>query len=119
MDITAVHEAAAVLVGEVRSGTGPRLLHALTYRVKGHVSVDPAAYRDPAELKAALKTDPIARARQQYLLLAGADAQELETIEREAEQEVAAAIAAANAAPWPEPEAAFEDVQTTGAGQWR
>ncbi|WP_332825079.1 thiamine pyrophosphate-dependent dehydrogenase E1 component subunit alpha [Ramlibacter sp.] len=118
-DITAVHEAAAALVREVRAGGGPRLLHALTYRVKGHVSVDPAAYRDPAELRAALETDPIARARQQYLALPDADAQELEAIEREAEQEVAAALAAASAAPWPAPEAAFEDVQTTGAGQWR
>ena len=118
-DVTAVHEAAATLVGEVRAGKGPRLLHALTYRVKGHVSVDPAAYRDPAELQAALSTDPIARARQQFLALPGAHVQELETIEREAEAEVTAAIAAANAAPWPAAEAAFEDVQTTGAGQWR
>ena len=118
-DIAAVHQAAASLVGEVRSGGGPRLLHALTYRVKGHVSVDPAAYRDPAELQAALKTDPIARARQHYLALPDTKAQDLEAIEREAEQEVAAAVTAANAAPWPQPEAAFEDVQTTGAGQWR
>jgi pyruvate dehydrogenase E1 component alpha subunit len=118
-DVSAVHDAAATLVSEVRAGKGPRLLHALTYRVKGHVSVDPAAYRDPAELQAALKTDPIARARQQFLALPGANAHELEAIEREAEAEVAAAIAAANAAPWPAAEAAFEDVQTTGAGQWR
>lgn len=118
-DITAVHEAAASLVREVRAGGGPRLLHALTYRVKGHVSVDPAAYRDPAELQAALQTDPIARARQQYLALADAGAQDLEDIERAAEREVADAVAAADAAPWPQPEAAFEDVQTTGAGQWR
>jgi TPP-dependent pyruvate/acetoin dehydrogenase alpha subunit len=45
-DVFAVHETAARLVGEVRAGGGPRLLHALTYRVKGHVSVDLAAYRD-------------------------------------------------------------------------
>lgn len=118
-DITAVHDGAAALVAEVRAGGGPRLLHALTYRVKGHVSVDPAAYRDPAELHAALKTDPIARARQQYLALPDTRAQDLAAIESEAEREVAAALAAANAAPWPDPEAAFEDVQTTGAGQWR
>jgi pyruvate dehydrogenase E1 component alpha subunit len=118
-DVLAVHEAAATLVREVRAGRGPRLLHALTYRVKGHVSVDAAAYRDPAELQEALKTDPIARARQQYLALSGASAQDLDAIEREAEQEVAAAVAAADAAPWPLAQAAFEDVQTTGAGQWR
>jgi len=118
-DVIAVHEAAARLVAEVRGGQGPRLLHAITYRVKGHVSVDPAAYRDPAELEQALKTDPIARARQQYLSLPGASLQELERIEAEAEAEVVAAVAAADAAPWPEAEAAFTDVQTTGAGTWQ
>jgi pyruvate dehydrogenase E1 component alpha subunit len=118
-DVLAVHAAAAQLVAEVRAGQGPRLLHAITYRVKGHVSVDPAAYRDPKELEAALQTDPIARTRQQYLALPGADAAVLETIEREAHDEVAAAVAAADAAPWPQASAAFEDVQTTGAGTWR
>lgn len=118
-DVLAVDAAAAGLVAQVRSGAGPRLLHAITYRVKGHVSVDPAAYRDPDELQAALRTDPIARARAAYLALPGADAAVLEAIEREARQEVAAALAAADAAPWPEPDAAFTDVQTTGAGTWR
>ena len=47
-DVAAVHEAAGRLVADVRAGAGPRLLHAITYRVKGHVSVDPAAYRDAA-----------------------------------------------------------------------
>ncbi|MDB5914663.1 MAG: pdhA [Ramlibacter sp.] len=118
-DVLAVWEAAAALVAEVRAGRGPRLLQAITYRVKGHVSVDPAAYRDPQELQAALATDPIVRARQQYLSRPGSDPQVLDAIEREAQQEVAAAVAAADAAPWPEPQAAFEDVQTTGAGTWR
>ena len=45
--------AAARLVAEVRGGAGPRLLHAVTYRFKGHVSVDPGAYRDRTEVDAA------------------------------------------------------------------
>ena len=105
------------LVAEVRSGSGPRLLHALTYRVKGHVSVDPAAYRDPAELAAALETDPIAHARARLTAEGISDAA-LAAIENEAHAEVEAALAAADAAPWPEASAAFTDVQTTGAGQW-
>lgn len=117
-DVLAVHEAAARLVAEVRAGQGPRLLHAITYRVKGHVSVDPAAYRDPAELEAALRTDPIARARAAYLALPGADPGLPDALAREAEAEVAAALAAADAAPWPQASDAFTDVQTTGAGQW-
>jgi TPP-dependent pyruvate/acetoin dehydrogenase alpha subunit len=116
-DVFAVHAAAARLVAEVRGGGGPRLLHALTYRVKGHVSVDLAAYRDPAELAAALETDPLARARGR-LLEAGLEAAALDAIENAAAAEVEAALATADAAPWPEAGAAFTDVQTTGAGQW-
>ncbi len=116
-DVFAVHEAAASLVAAVRGGGGPRLLHALTYRVKGHVSVDVAAYRDPAELAAALETDPIARARGRLLALRMSPAA-LDAIENAARDEVATALAVADAAPWPEAGAAFTDVQTTGAGQW-
>ena len=116
-DVFAVHEAAQRLVAQVRAGEGPRLLHALTYRVKGHVSVDPAAYRDPAELQAALQTDPIARARNR-LLAGGVDAAALAAVENEAHAEVDAALAAADAAPWPAASAAFTDVQTLGEGQW-
>lgn len=118
-DVAAVHEAAGRLVAEVRASAGPRLLHAITYRVKGHVSVDAAGYRDAGELAAALETDPIARARTAYGSLPGASAAALQAVEREAEAEVQAALAAAEAAPWPEAATAYTDVQTTGAGQWR
>ena len=118
-DVLAVDAAAAGLVQAVRSGGGPRLLHALTYRVKGHVSVDPAKYRDPKEVDEALRDDPIARARQQYLALGGTVAATLDALDREAADEIQAAMAAANDAPWPQPDAAFSDVQDTGAGQWR
>lgn len=118
-DVLAVHAVAGQLVQQVRTGGGPRLLHAITYRVKGHVSVDPAAYRDPDELEAAIKTDPIARARQQYLALAGAQAVTLDAIEQAAQAEVATALAQADAAPWPDAAQAFTDIQDTGAGPWR
>ncbi len=116
-DVLAVFEAAAGLVAQVRAGQGPRLLHALTYRVKGHVSVDPAAYRDPQELAAALLTDPIARLRERFRTL-GHAVKTLDAMENEASAEVQAALDAADAAPWPEAGAAYTDVQTTGAGTW-
>jgi acetoin:2,6-dichlorophenolindophenol oxidoreductase subunit alpha len=116
-DVTEVYHAAAALVAQVRAGQGPRLLHALTYRVKGHVSVDPAAYRDPQELAAALLTDPIARLRQQFQAL-GYDIGTLDALENDATAEVQVALDAADAAPWPDASAAYTDVQTTGAGTW-
>ncbi len=118
-DVLAVHAAAAQLVQQVRAGAGPRLLHAITYRVKGHVSVDLAAYRNAAELQQALQTDPIARARAQYLALPGTVASALDAIEQTATEEVTVALRIAGAAPWPAVESAYTDVQTLGAGQWR
>lgn len=118
-DVLAVHQAAQELVQQVRAGSGPRLLHAITYRVKGHVSVDKAAYRAADELEAALKTDPITRAREHFLTLPGASAQQLDAIEQAASEEVAVALKTADAAPWPDVASAYTDVQTTGAGQWR
>ena len=81
------------------------------------MSVDLAAYRDPAELAAALLTDPIARARQRHQALSG-DMTLLDNIDQAAHDEVQAALNAAGAAPWPEASSAFTDIQTTGAGQW-
>ena len=117
-DVLAVFDAAGKLVQAVRSGAGPRLLHAITYRVKGHVSVDPAAYRNSEELQAALKTDPITRSREIFVLL-GQDGRVFDAIDYEAKLEVHEALLAANAGAWPLAASAFTDVQTTGAGQWR
>ena len=116
-DVLAVHDAAQALVVGLRAGSGPRLLHAMTYRIKGHVSVDLAAYRDPAELAAALKTEPLGHARARYLAMGGSSA-ELDAIDAAANAEVALAMQTADAAPWPEPSGAFTDIQTTGDGQW-
>jgi pyruvate dehydrogenase E1 component alpha subunit len=112
-DVFAVDRVAGELISEVKSGKGPRFLHAVTYRFKGHVSVDAAAYRDGAEVSKALENDP--------LLLAEKSIPESEAraIRREAEEEVRRAVAAAAAAPWPEPGDAYRDVQDTGSGQWR
>ena len=119
-DVLAVHAAAATLVREVRAGAGPRLLHALTYRVKGHVSVDPAAYRDPDELKAALATDPIARARRHYLALPGAQARPCSTpSSARPPRKWPPPWQPPTPRAWPDAAAAYTDVQTTGAGQWR
>jgi pyruvate dehydrogenase E1 component alpha subunit len=116
-DVLAVWAAAQRLVSQVRSGQGPRLLHAITYRVKGHVSVDAAAYRDPAALQAALKTDPIARFRSVCASRGVSDAT-LDAIDAAAQHEVQTALARAAEAPWPLASDAYTEVQTTGAGQW-
>jgi pyruvate dehydrogenase E1 component alpha subunit len=79
--------------------------------------VDLAAYRDPAELAAALLTDPINRTRQRHQALSG-DMTVLDRIDQAAKDEVQTALNVAGDAPWPEANSAFTDIQTTGAGQW-
>jgi TPP-dependent pyruvate/acetoin dehydrogenase alpha subunit len=117
-DVEAVDAAARQYVDEIRAGGGPRLIHAVTYRFKGHVSVDPGTYRDPAEVQAALADDPLLRARQRLLAL-GASAGDIDAVDAAAKAEIDRALAAAEAAPWPEPAAAYEDIMDTGAGVWR
>jgi acetoin:2,6-dichlorophenolindophenol oxidoreductase subunit alpha len=116
-DVLAVEAAAGALIAGIRAGQGPALLHARTYRFKGHVSVDPASYRDPAELAGALKGDPLATARSKFLGL-GIPGASLEDIWAEALAEVAAAMASADEADWPIVSAAYSDVQDVGAGHW-
>ena len=117
-DVEAVDAAAAELVAAVRAGSGPRFLHAITYRVKGHVSVDPAAYRDPAELEAAHGSDPLLRARTMLASL-GTSGAELEGLEAAARAEIAAALALAESAAPAPPASAYTEVQDCGAGRWR
>ena len=117
-DIEAVHTAAGRLVAKVRAGDGPQLLHALTWRVRGHVSVDTQGYRDPADLQGALDADPLPLARKRALEQ-GASAAELDTVDAQVEAEILDAVAFANASPPPDPAAAYTDIQTTGAGVWQ
>ena len=116
-DVQAVDGAARDLIARIRAGGGPQFLHALTYRVKGHVSVDPASYRKQSEVEDALETDPLKFAAKRLEAL-GVASVRIAEIDAQAHSEIEAALAVARAAPWPEPGAAYTDVQDTGAGQW-
>jgi pyruvate dehydrogenase E1 component alpha subunit len=116
-DVEAVSQAAAALTAEVRTGSGPRLLHALTYRLAGHVSVDPAAYRDADELERERRRDPVVLAEQRLLGL-GTPAAVLESIRDRTRREIAAAVEFARDAPPPDPREAYTDIQDLGAGRW-
>jgi pyruvate dehydrogenase E1 component alpha subunit len=117
-DVLEVYEAAQTLVSEVRHGQGPKLLHARTYRVKGHVSVDKAAYRDPAEHARALERDPVAKTRILLTAELGVNPSVLQEIEAQAQLEIQEALAYADQCAPPHPDDAFTHIQTLGAGQW-
>jgi pyruvate dehydrogenase E1 component alpha subunit len=116
-DVLAVDATARELVVRIRAGGGPQFLHALTYRVKGHVSVDAATYRDQGEVESAIESDPLKLASGRLAAL-GVTAERIAEVDAEARAEIEAALAAARAARSPEPAEAYADVQDTGAGQW-
>ena len=117
-DVLAVDAAARTLIQRIRAGAGPQFLHALTYRVKGHVSVDAAAYRAKSEVDSALESDPLKIAAARLAAL-GVSSERIAAVEAEARAEIDAALAAAHAAPAPAVEEAYADIQDTGAGIWR
>jgi 2-oxoisovalerate dehydrogenase E1 component alpha subunit len=71
-DVIAVRAVVETALQRARSGTGPSLIEAVTYRLSDHTTADDASrYRDDAEVSRHWPAEPLARLRS-YLLAAGA-----------------------------------------------
>jgi pyruvate dehydrogenase E1 component alpha subunit len=116
-DALAVAEVARAQVARCRAGDGPAFLHAPTYRLSGHTSVDQAPYRDAGEHARREALDPLPRLRA-ALRAAGCEGHKLDAAMAAAQVEMAVARAAAMASPWPDAATAFTDVQTLGGPAW-
>ncbi len=117
-DPDAVHEVALRVVERARSGDGPSLVEAATYRHGGHSRADPAKYRPEDEVKSWLARDPIPNYRER-LLAAGVEAAALDAIEAEALAAVDRATEEAKAGPFPDPSALPNDLWADGGSAWR
>ena len=60
-DVFAVHKAVRNAAERARSGDGPTLIEAMTYRWRGHSKSDRQAYRTRDEVKEWMNKDPIPR----------------------------------------------------------
>ncbi len=110
-DVFAVYEAARELVERARSGEGPSLLEAKTYRIKGHFVGDPEKYRTKEEVQKVFdETDPIPRFMERVTKSGSMSLEELESIEESVEQSIAEAILFAQNASEPDPSELFEDL---------
>jgi len=58
-DVQAVYDAVVQAADHARTGNGPTLLEAKTYRYRGHSRTDPAKYRRAGELERWKERDPI------------------------------------------------------------
>lgn len=111
-DVLAVLDTTRRAVKRARSGGGPTLLEAVTYRWRGHFEGDPQPYRTREEVERWKAKDPIARFRA-LLLDRGILDEEADTALRaEIADGIADAVRFAEASPVPEPAAALRDVYT-------
>src|SRR5713101_4532826 len=92
-DVIAVHAAAEEAIAHARSGNGPRLIEAVTYRLSDHTTADDAArYRPPEEVQARWKEEPIARLRAYLVSQKAWGKAEEEQLSAEGQQRVEAAV---------------------------
>jgi pyruvate dehydrogenase E1 component alpha subunit len=101
-DLDAVIAASERLLAAAREDRRPAVLEAMTYRYRGHSVADAGlAYRTRDEIARHHEHDPIAHVRSQ-LRDQGVSDGELEEIEQDAAERVAAAVAFADASPEPD-----------------
>jgi acetoin:2,6-dichlorophenolindophenol oxidoreductase subunit alpha len=117
-DVVAVHEAVAEAAHRARTGHGPTVIEAQTYRHYGHSRADPAKYRPEAEVEEWMRHDPLDVARTRLSQLGVRD-DEIAAAAARAQQTVDAAVEEAKAAPEADPADALTDVWADGGAVWR
>jgi TPP-dependent pyruvate/acetoin dehydrogenase alpha subunit len=117
-DVVVVADAVGRAADRARSGGGPTVLEAQTYRHFGHSRTDPATYRPDGELEDWLSRDPLSVAAARLNGM-GVLREEVDAAADRAEKTVADAVAAARAAPSADPAQALTDVWADGGYQWR
>ena len=117
-DADAVYSTAVEVLERARSGGGPSLVEAKTYRHGGHSRADPGKYRPREEVDAWLERDPIPMYHQRLLGL-GIDEGDLTTITTEVAAAVEAATQEAVDGPIPDLDSIFTDVWADGGSSWR
>ena len=92
-DVIAVRAAADAAIASARSGEGPRLIEAVTYRLGDHTTADDASrYRSTEEVQQRWKEEPIARLRNYLVNRMNWSKADEERIATESEHKVTAAI---------------------------
>ena len=103
-DVLAVYEAAGEAVARARSGGGPTLIEAKTYRTRAHAEgMRDAGYRSQEEVDAWKARDPLTTYKQRLLAEGLAPQEDFDEIEADMQALIADAAQFAEKSPWPEP----------------
>jgi len=116
MDVVAVHEAAVEAVERARTGGGPSLIEAKTYRFYNHHGVQNLGlkYRSDDEVAEWKQRDPIFSFEDRMIANGVANRAEFDEIWAELRAAIDDAIAFADESPYPTPDQVLLDVYTGG-----
>ncbi len=113
-DLSAVAEAVHTAREHARHGYGPSLIESLTYRWRGHSKSDRNRYRTKEEIAGWMERDPIPRFADMLVTHGVLDAAQVAAIDRQTDEEIAAAIAWAKSGTDPDPAQVTRDVYAKG-----
>jgi TPP-dependent pyruvate/acetoin dehydrogenase alpha subunit len=109
-DVPATWDAMTTAIERARTGGGPTLIEAMTYRLRGHTRYDTMAYIAAGEVDGRVQNDPVLRYREQLIAQGHATEQELKAIDAQAIQDVEEAWQFANDSPYPDIAELYTDV---------
>jgi acetoin:2,6-dichlorophenolindophenol oxidoreductase subunit alpha len=109
-DVIAVYEATCQAAERARSGAGPTLIEAKTYRTRGHYEGDPQVYRPIEEIESWKAKDPIPSLRVRLIKSGIFSDGDLEEIEGSVFVQLDEAVQFASSAPKPETKDALAGV---------
>ena len=110
MDVIAVKETTKEVVDKVRSGNGPALIEATTFRFQGHSMADPAKYRESSEVDEWRKKDPLESFPEYIISKNIASKDEVNDVKKSVEDEMDAAVKFATESNEPDLESLSKDV---------
>jgi len=111
MDVVAVHNAGRKAIASARSGEGPCLLEAKTYRYRGHSMSDPAKYRTREEVQHVREQrDPIDHFGQRLVQMGFASEDDLKAVDRDVRNVIQHATEYATESPEPAPDELYTDI---------
>ena len=105
-----VYRVATEAVERARSGAGPSLIEAKTYRYYGHFEGDAMTYRTEEEVNHFHERDPLTVFAQQFAPQAEISPQDLLDIDQQIERRIQEAVEFAHSSPLPQSEECLTDV---------
>jgi len=117
-DPDAVYLTASDALAKARTGGGPSLIEAVTYRSGGHSRADPGKYRPPSEVEAWKQREPIPMYHRRLLSI-GTPEETLTGIAQEVAMAIDDATEFAKAGAEPSQAALLTDVYADGGSRWR